>query len=24
MPEAEKFIKRQAYRKGWEYSSDKI
>lgn len=24
MPEAAKFIKRQAYRKGWEYSSDKI
>jgi predicted dehydrogenase len=24
MPEAAKYIKRQAYRKGWEYSSDKI
>jgi len=24
MPEAAKFIKRAAYRKGWEYSSDKV
>jgi len=24
LPEAAKFIKRAAYRKGWEYSSDKV
>ncbi|MEI9894938.1 MAG: hypothetical protein WDN28_13890 [Chthoniobacter sp.] len=24
LPEAQKFIKRAAYRQGWEYSSDKI